>query len=537
MKNENTTKQFISKNYIQIGTVIASVFIWLITFFVDHKTFTKDALNMNCLPIDTAMVSFMHITSKWILLILIIGIFEFILYSLRNKKLFFYFLLFFTIYVGCLLINYPGYYMSDDTVIFGYATRYYPVYWHNYLTSLYYMVAMSLIPASTGPIILNDLILAMVFSFISFKVENLFATKWKYLIVICGLLPFVILSGLMCFRPALYAPFFLFLYAFLFFEKKEQKEVSLGKLLWLSFLTAILCFWRSEGILLILFMLFLLPMTYNFTKKEYIKKIGIFLLSFILVFSIIKIPQSMGEQKYYGKDYLIVSTIRPLSLIIHREQTYDGAEEDLENIDAVVELDYMSYETMSCSSYNRFNSDFNNGHFTESGATPEQQDAYIKSALRLILHNLDLFIGERIQLFCVENGLSYPKNLVMNMAPVTTAEFPSYQLDRDYGYELVNGNSRLGYETDKSMALFLFRFGGEGYIPMLILLMGMLVYTLVSKRWFAFLSLLSVLGRECVIFLTAPAGFIQYNYPAMFVIAFFFIILVLEIITEKTRKI
>lgn len=90
----------------------------------------------------------------------------------------------------------------------------------------------------------------------------------------------------------------------------------------------------------------------------------------------IKIPQTNGEKKYYGSDYLIISTIRPLSLIIHREQTYVGAEEDLANIDAVIDLDYISYETLSCSSYNRYNSDHNSGHFTETGADADTQKAF-----------------------------------------------------------------------------------------------------------------------------------------------------------------
>ena len=180
-----------------------------------------------------------------------------------------------------------------------------------------------------------------------------------------------------------------------------------------------------------------------------------FLLAFAIFFSAIRIPQSQGEKKYYGSDYLIISMIRPLSLIIHREQTYPESKEDLANIDAVISLDYISYETLSCSSYNRYNSDYNSGHFTETGADAATQKAFIKSALRLILHNFDLYLAERLQLFAVTNGYyNYDSAMVMNLKPVTTADFLSFQADRDYGKELVLGNARWHYESDQALLYF-----------------------------------------------------------------------------------
>ena len=56
---------------------------------------------------------------------------------------------------------------------------------------------------------------------------------------------------------------------------------------------------------------------------------------------LIKVPQNHGEAKHYGKDYLIISTTRPLTVIVHREQTYPGAEEDLANINAITDLGYL----------------------------------------------------------------------------------------------------------------------------------------------------------------------------------------------------
>lgn len=514
-----------AKKKIHIGLFTGAILLFFLTFFTDKKTFTGDPLNMNCLPVDLEAVPFMHIFSKILVFLIIWGMLEFFYYGLRHKKLLFAFFIFFALYLILLLCSYPGYYMSDDTVIFGYATRYYPVYWHNYLTSLYFMTGMSLFPASTGPIILNDLCLALVFSYIFYKTEKLFATKFRYLILLCALMPFVLLSALMCFRPALYAPFFLFFFAFLYFEKKEQKELTLRKLLMLSVLAALLCFWRSEGIVLIVFCLTLIPLCY----RTGIRKTILFLVAFAVFFSIMKVPQTRGEEKYYGSDYLIISTVRPLSLIIHREQTYEGAKEDLANIDAVIDLDYISYETLSCSSYNRYNSDFNEGRFTQTGADKAAQKAYLKSALRLIAHNPDLFFAERLQLFFVTNGIyDYDDSLVMGLKPVNTSEFHLYQSDKNYGFELIEGNKRIPLTGTDAIASFLFKYGGEAYLPVLALLIFSILLSLIKRNWFIFFSLASLLAREAVIFLTAPASFIQYSYPVMFVTLFFVLVSAIE---------
>ena len=200
----------------------------------------------------------------------------------------------------------------------------------------------------------------------------------------------------------------------------------------------------------------------------------------------------------------------------------------------MVDLSYISYETLSCSSYNRYNSDHNRGRFTETGADKETQSRYLKSALRLIAKNLDLFFAERLQLFLVTNGIyDYDKSLVMDLEPVTTYKFHLYQSDRDYGFLLVDGNKRLPINGGKDLALFLFQYGGEAYLPVLILLILTCIYTLTKKKWLLFWMCLSLIAREGVIFLTAPASFVQYNYPTMFSAIFLFIYTILEAIEEK----
>lgn len=533
------------KKHIRCGA--AAFLLLLITFYTDTKIFTTDPLNMNCLPIDTEMSNLMHVLTKVGVFLVFWGLAEFLAYSWKHKKtLLFPFLIFLAIYGIGLLVTYPGYFMSDDPIIWGYATRYYPVYWHHYLTSLYYMIGMSIMPASMGPVFLSDICYALVYAYIFHQVSEIYDTKIKYFVAVLALFPSTLLGALMCFRPALYTPFFLFYFATLFFDYKKKTELTKGKLFLLLFLTVILCQWRSEGLVLIVFAPFLLAMAYRkcpFQKQDgkwhLIKpraaKMLVTAIVFCILFTIIKLPQSAGEEKYYGKDYLIISTTRPLSVIVHREQTYEGAEEDLENISAITDFGYLHNDSLSCSAYNRYNTDHNEGKYTQTGADEATQNAYLKSAFHLIRKNLDLYLGERLQLFLVSNGIyNYNKEMVLNLKPVASTDFHLYNHDRDYGFELLDAYKRIPVQGSDSYALFLYKYGGEAYIPCLILALALLIGCLIKKKWFFCIAILSLFAREAVIFLSAPASFIQYNYPMMFVTLFLTFIVICE--WGNTRK-
>lgn len=516
----------------------AAFVLLLITFFTDTKIFTTDPLNMNCLPVDTGMAQVMRILTKAGVFLFFFGMAEFLMVAWKNKKtLLLPFVIFAGIYALGLFVNFPGYYMSDDPVIFGYATRYYPVYWHHYLTSLFYMIGMSIVPASFGPIVLSDICYALVYAYIFFEACNLYKTKAKYVFLLPAVLPATLLAALMCFRPALYSPFFVFYFAVLFFEYKKGAKLSVPKLFLFMFLTAVLSLWRSEGLVLVVFAPVLLCIVYGMNPLKSKKAAGKFALSvlfFLLIFFVVKMPQSMGEKKYYGKDYLIISTTRPLSVIVHREQTYDGAEEDLANISKVTEFGYLHNDSLSCSAFNRYNTDNNEGRYTQTGADEETQNAYLKSALRLILKNFDLFMGERLQLFLVTNGFfDYNPEMVLNLKPVVATDFHLYEHDRDYGFEMIEAYKRLPVYGTDAYAKFLFTFGGEAYIPCLILAFVLCIGCLIYKKWFAFTTLLSLFAREAVIFLFAPASFIQYSYPMMFVTVFVAIALLVEYISDR----
>lgn len=522
-------KTWIEKNKKHMVIGVVALLIWAVTFYTDTKIFSSDGLNMNCLPIDLEMVTLMHVLTKILVLLCLFLFGEFLVYALRRPKLLAPFLALLCIYGVGLLLTYPGYYMNDDPIIFSYATRYYPVYWHNYLTSLFYMVAMSLFPMSAAPVLLSDVIYALVFSYTFYRADRIYRSRWCYFALIAGILPFTLLGALMCFRPAIYSGFFVFYFVYLYFEWKENATLTIPKLIGLALLTGVLALWRSESLVMLPLGLFLIGFAYRNVKKAFV-----YLVLSVVLFMIVKIPQSVGEDKYYGSDYLIISTTRPLSVILHRDQTYEGAEEDISNVSAVTEFGYLHNDSLSCSAYNRYNSDHNEGRYTQTGASAEMQRAYLKSAFNLILHNLDLYFGERIQLFCVTNGFfGYDKDMVLNLKPVASTDFHLYEHDRDYGMEMLEAYKRLPLTYYEGYAMTLFSFGGEAFLPMLVLLLALTIYTLVRKKWFLLFGFLALLAREAVIFLTAPASFIQYSYPMMYATAALALLMLIDRLCAK----
>ena len=517
-RNVENRNMLPSKSIVVI-TVLSLLYLGL-TFVWDSKIFSSDGLNMNCLPVDTQMIPLMHVLTKLCVFASCFLVLLFLNYCLTKKSTLLVFILYMVVYGVGLLLVYPGYYMNDDPIIFAYATRFLPVYWHNYLTSLFYMTGMSLFPASCGPVLLSDVFYAMIYAFFYdracavLKAEGIL---FRILLILPGLTPFTLLGALMCFRPAIYSSFFLLFFLILYFDYRAEAPLTVGKVVLLSLLCAVLAFWRSESIVLLPIAPILVFFAYKKDRK--VRWVGLFFLLTILFYSLIALPQKHGEKAYYGKDYLIISTTRPLSVIVWRDQDYEGADEDLANISAVTEFGYLHNDSLSCSAYTRYNSDHNEGRYTQTGADEKTQSRYIKSALNLILHNFDLYLGERAQLFCVTNGIfNYDKDWVLNLKPVVSTDFHLYEHDRDYGFEMLDAYRRLPIEHKDGYALFLYKFGGDILIPFLIAALILLIGCLVKKKWFLFFVFAALLGREGVIFLTAPASFVQYSYPTMYTV-------------------
>ena len=99
------------KKHYFIG--IAALLLWLITFFTDTRIFTSDPLAMNCLPVNLQAVTWMHVLTKILVLVVIFLTIEFLAAALHRKTLLLPFLLYMSVYsastaVSCIITDVRG---------------------------------------------------------------------------------------------------------------------------------------------------------------------------------------------------------------------------------------------------------------------------------------------------------------------------------------------------------------------------------------------------------------------------------------------
>jgi hypothetical protein len=364
------------------------------------------------------------------------------------------------------------------------------------------------------------------------------ANKWKYLLFIVAFSPFVSTVMLESFRTYLYSILNMFFFAYLILEKIQQRKLTLSKFILLALGIAVLATWRSESMVYLIFAPFLLYIVY--AGKIKIKAALLFAAVSVAVYWGVNLPQKVGNTKFYNSDYLITSTTRPLSVLLNLDETYryDGAETDVEKINAVINVDEIKKFPYDCISYQSWNTIYNQGRLTETGSNKFAQSDYLKAFLNIVIHNPSNFMKERLDLFIKTNYLGdvfqvdFGKELVRSGEPSLAP------------YWIFNDALRTAHVTPKDMdnqaywnaITFGWANGVYSVIPCLVLAIVIIAFALRYKAWLMFLIELIVLAREFVIFMTSPSEMISYYMPTSVLSMFVGIMLLIFIIYNKKAK-
>lgn len=280
----------------------------------------------------------------------------------------------------------------DSYTIYGFALRFIPWYWHHFLTSAWYVGCLMVFP---HPIILSVIQFvgfAAVILYLYYRIEKSFSPKiWaKMLILLIYVAPETFMLVTQVYRNCIYAIILMFYLTFLVLEDVDRAESTIWKMILICGLSALLSVWRTEGILVgIVGIILSITKIYKITT---LKKILV-LLGFGITFVVLNAPQKIGNAKYYGKDYIIVSTIEPVKNILNDENvniSYEGADEDLKSIEAYAPVQIICYDGINGVRgffYGPGHTDFN-----QSLAGKDIQDAYLKGFARLALHNMRPYI-------------------------------------------------------------------------------------------------------------------------------------------------
>lgn len=130
------------------------------------------------------------------------------------------------------------------------------------------------------------------------------------------------------------------------------------------------------------------------------ERITVIGITFICGFAVFNNIQGIGSKKYYGQDYMILNTTNVLYSILNNPEAnfaYEGAEEDLSNIEAVVPVEVLKESAMT--GYRNYNWTAGREDFNQTLASDDLAKRYMSSYYRIILNNKTDYLNVQINNF------------------------------------------------------------------------------------------------------------------------------------------
>lgn len=389
---------------------IIPIIHFLLTFILERKCFVfsgnwdfVNEIPRNDYISDTAEMVIVYILSKICAAIIIILLWKLIFGVINRRITKSIVILFGVIYLLGLIVGlflYPTYFSLsiDNFTNYAMAIRFLPTYWQSVYTGVVYGGCMMIIPHPFGIFAFQWMAFVAVVAYVYAGVERLFSGKnVKYLTLLLFLLPETYYMVFDAYRNNYYAMLCLFYFAYLIFTLRDrEKQCKTGEMVAISLLSAFLMVWRSEGILIGAGGMLILLFAYKADRK----KAASLLLVCIGAFLVLNAIQGIGAKKYYGQDYMIVNTTDVLCSIFNDPNanlTYEGAEEDLAAIEAVVPVQVLKEAGMT--GYRNYNWTSGRPNFNQTLADDETADRYMSAYYRIIFNNVQGYLNVQINSF------------------------------------------------------------------------------------------------------------------------------------------
>lgn len=520
------------------GCLIAACIHWILTFFTDHLIFDYvmwDMSNMTQI-IKTAMTY----GAKAVFLLVLIGIYQggHYLFTKAHKRFVRYTLIYFGINMVLLLLTWPGIWRMDEFGILNSAVLLLPVFWQNYLTSLFYVFALMLLPVPSGVIIIQCAINSLVVGYLmKFLVDK--CGKWG----LCAFIPFlffpVLDSNLYPMRMCVYGFLELLLLVLLYqkWECRRAKKTAPkdgmvacnDKWAYICILAAIVTVWRTEAVYYMVLFPVLLVILYvkSLDKKKLVRVICGYLICALCLF----VPQTVGDKLTSGNQYDLTSVVLPLIPLV--EEAYESGEckEQLAAIDRVINVEVaVEGAKAGRSGISLFwgEPDFQRTY------TDEQYKAFKGAYYDLILQFPMTFFKERWICFTEST------DLLENTTELFTKE-GVVNYDTFRGYPLVkplhnDARTAVVKLLEWREADYTVEKAGYGLVYSPLVPIGILLVVwfgcLLKKKWHLFFLISLPLVKVPLIFLTAPSRLFMYYY-SLYLIGYFVLFCLIAMIFAK----
>lgn len=499
---KNSTYQF-----NKAGLIIAMLH-WLVSFFTDRSLFNYSLTDFS----DTVCMikSMLAWAAKGAFLILLIILWQLVFFIIKaikenNQRI--------KEYLSCVLVYFlimsalfsmlsPGLWRLDEFGILKNATLILPHFWQGYLTSIFYIFALMLIPSISGVVIVQYVIISFITGYIVFKLKDYLKIKKYWWTLYIPFLAFpVIDSNFYPIRMSIYAFLEVLLIFELFSIKYEKRKITTKNILLLSLLSAIIVCWRTEAI----YYMAAMPIVFAILFiKDHGKKCVINFTVIMVIFSgALTSVQLLGNKATSGNEYDITSVVLPITpLVATAEQ--NGDSQILEKIDKVLSTDVITkgykdgrtgISLFWDTSLGLVRSDYTNEDYSEFKA------AYYELIKKYPL----VFLKERWNTFINSNGiLSETQNLYTDDVYAMHRETYNIKNEPPFRKSLIKLLEFIDYDTLHNIVY--------SFVIQLVVLVLVCIILLFKGQWgYAFLAG-CICAKVPLIFLTAPSMLFMYYY-------------------------
>lgn len=529
------TKNLFEK--LSFKAVIIGIIHFIITLLLDHVFFQGEE-----------KIHFVrYFGAKTLTLGILLFLWQFIFYLNReikkgNRKLqdfLKFFCIYFVFSMIFLLLLWPGVWRWDEFDILRNAKSFSPFFWQHWLTSLFYILSLCIIPCPGGIIIIQIFLISLIIGKIMAELNTVVKSKWTYSLYIPFLLPAIITNNLYPMRIVLCSYLellFLCLVTFSFIQKRTPSNKKL--ILW-GTLIGVIAAWRSEAIIYVILgpaIVFIL-----LYKKIKLKSFLSLFTSAALTMLSIMFVQNLGKRE---DDYFITGIMEQLHAVVSTDFNSDTPEEDLKVIDKVLDIEMLKNSSGGAAFWDGGKRDY----------TKEDFKNFKKVSFKLLFRNIPAVLANRLDIFIRTNGMVPNEKTALGYS----ADIYSYaekdfvnesywrkskEFAENYRFNLpidIKLRSNLlktleckKLENSKLTTTWTSVF--YNCIPCMIILLAVFLYGIIRrKKLWILISVIPII-KMFLIFITAPINAFMYYLPVYIVGLSLGVICLLVNLKEKGR--
>lgn len=406
------------KKFLKVKNILPLIH-FILSFFYERMIFVfmQDnefiaTISKSSLISDTAERIMGYIFAKFFAAVFIILLWRLIFFVIENRKKIYVCAFAIITLIGCIIILllWPDCFTisTDNYITYSYALRFWPEYWHSAYSSFIFSACMMVVPHPAFITVFQWIFASFTVGYLYHRIviSPVLKGKGRGIVFLIFAMPQIFTLLTNSYRTEIYALFCMLVMSITVMDLIDCKKADNKKLIGIFLMIGLLSVWRTEGIII---GVFLSAIWIFFTQKIKIPRgIAIWIVSLLIIVGFM-IPQKLGDSKYYGKDYSFINSFPTLQNILNSPSSdlaYSGVNDDLAVIEKVVPISQIKLHGMD--GYRRYNYSEGRRDINQSLASSEDSSAYMKAYYSLVLHNPKIYA--KTQLIMLSNAIMLTKS-------------------------------------------------------------------------------------------------------------------------------